>query len=126
MNQPCARSPFGLSARRPRHDIRRINASGRTGRISLTGFGLFKYSQKLVGNAFLDDIRVEFPQFTTYRILTPTSDAWVQTRLVGVISPVVAAPVPFSSHIVLQLLMAVLRSHIGLETQGNHVGSAIN
>jgi len=107
MNQPCALSPLRLSGRRPRRDIGRIYGSGRAAGIELTAFGLFKYCQKLVGNAFLYDIRVEFPQLTTDRILTPTSDAWVQTRLFGVISPVIAAPVPFSSHILLRFLLAV-------------------
>jgi hypothetical protein len=99
MNQPCALSPFGLSGRDPRRKIGRINAYGRPSRISLACFCLFEDGQKFVGDAFLDDIRVEFPQFTTDRILTPTRDARVQTRLSGVISPVVAAPVSFSSHI---------------------------
>lgn len=126
MNQPYALSPFRLSGWRPRRAIRRIHTPGRTSRIDLAGFSLFKNGQKLVRNAFLNDIRIDLAQLASDRILTPASDTRVQTRLFGVISPVVAAPVPFSSHILLQLLMTVLRSHIGLETRADHVGSAIN
>jgi hypothetical protein len=61
MSQPCALSPLRLSGRRPRRDIWRINAPGLDPRVTLTAFGLFQYSQKFVGNAFLNDIRVKFP-----------------------------------------------------------------
>lgn len=131
MNQPYALSPFRLSGWRPGRAIWRIHPPGRPPGIDLAGFSLFKNGQKLVRNAFLDDIRIDLAQLASDRILAPTSDARVQARLLGVmpiraIATVVAAPVSFSSHILLQLLMAVLRSHIGLETRADHVGSAIN
>ena len=110
MNQPWAVSPFWLCWGCARHGILGIDRARRRGGIPLPRLRLFKDRHELVRDAFLDHIRIDFAEPSPDGILAPASDACVDRPTARL------PPVSFSSHVLLQLLLAVQRSHIGLKT----------
>lgn len=120
MNQPWPVSPFRLCCRRTQCRILRIDSPGLACRITLPRLRLFEDRQEFVRNGFLDNVGIDFSKLAPDGILASPGYACIDR------SSARLPPVSFSSHVLVQLLLAVQRSHIGLKTRSQGVGSATN